>query len=270
MPRVSSHGTVFTFDDFEGARDAVVDRSAETRLGFAVAARRVVTEDFGFLLPDLQNNPENLLPEARATRDNLVKLGKTMRDTGDDVGSGDSNIPAAYTYFGQFVDHDITLDLESAELPELVASNLAPLSLDRIEDELQNARTATLELDSVYGAPAQRIDKEMEIGKVIEVGGRPPDKDDNNDLPRDPQNSGDPEKDRAARIGDPRNDENLIVAQMHVAFLRAHNELVRRGARFQEARRRLLRHYQHIVLHDFLKRIVDRRIVNDVINNGNR
>ena len=270
MPRVSSHGTVFTFDDFEGARDAVVDRSAETRLGFAVAARRVVTEDFGFLLPDLQNNPENLLPEARATRDNLIKLGKTMRDTGDDVGSGDSNIPAAYTYFGQFVDHDITLDLESAELPELVASNLAPLSLDRIEDELQNARTATLELDSVYGAPAQRVDKEMEIGKVIEVGGRPPDKDDNNDLPRDPQNPGDPEKDRAARIGDPRNDENLIVAQMHVAFLRAHNELVRRGARFQEARRRLLRHYQHIVLHDFLKRIVDRRIVNDVINNGNR
>ncbi len=172
MPRVSSHGTVFTFDDFEGARDAVVDRSAETRLGFAVAARRVVTEDFGFLLPDLQNDPENLLPEVRATRDNLIKLGKTMRDTGDNVGRGDSNIPAAYTYFGQFVDHDITLELESAELPELVASNLAPLSLDHIEDELQNARTATLELDSVYGAPAQRVGKEMEIGKVIGVDGR--------------------------------------------------------------------------------------------------
>jgi hypothetical protein len=195
LPCVSSHGAVFTFDDFEGARDAVVDRSAETRLGFAVAARRVVTEDFGFLLPDLQNNPENLLPEARATRDNLIELGKTMRDTGDSLGSGDSDIPAAYTYFGQFVDHDITLDLESAELPDLVAPTLAPLSLAHIEDELQNARTATLELDSVYGAPAQRVDKEMEIGKVIEVGDRPPNKDDNNDLPRDPQDPN-PEKDR--------------------------------------------------------------------------
>ena len=270
MPRVSSHGTVFTFDDFQGARDAIVERSAETRLGFAVAARRVVTEDLGFLFPELQNSPENLLPEARATRDNLIKLGKTMRDTGEGMGRGDSDIPAVYTYFGQFVDHDITLELESAELPELVARNLAPLPLERIEDELQNARTATLELDSVYGAPAQRIGKEMEIGRVIEVGDRPPGKDANNDLPRDPRDPGQPEKDRAARIGDPRNDENLIVAQMHVAFLRAHNELVRRGARFQEARRRLLRHYQHIVLHDFLKRIVDRRIVDDLINNGNR
>ena len=74
MPR-SSHGTSFTFDDFRGARDAVVDRSVETRLGFAVAARRVVTEDFGFLFPELQNSPENLLPEARATRDNLIELG---------------------------------------------------------------------------------------------------------------------------------------------------------------------------------------------------
>lgn len=71
MPRVSSHGTVFTFDDFEGARDAVVDRSAETRLGFAVAARRVVTEDFGFLLPDLQNNPRTCCPR-------FVRLATTL------------------------------------------------------------------------------------------------------------------------------------------------------------------------------------------------
>ena len=27
--------------------------------------------------------------------------------------SGDSNIPAAYTFFAQFVDHDITLDASS-------------------------------------------------------------------------------------------------------------------------------------------------------------
>jgi hypothetical protein len=62
MSRISSHGRIFTFDDFQGARDAVVERSAETRLGFAVAARRVVTEDFGFLFPELQNNPESSEP----------------------------------------------------------------------------------------------------------------------------------------------------------------------------------------------------------------
>ena len=268
MPRVSSHGNVFTIPEFEDDRDTVVESSADTRLGFAVAARRVVTEDFGFLFPDLQNDPENLLPGDRATRDNLIELGKTMQDTGGGVGGGDSDIPAAFTYFGQFVDHDITLELESDELTDLFDADLAPLSLADIEDQLQNARTATLELDSVYGGPAPRVGKQMEIGKVAAVGKPVKGKDENNDLPRDPE-SPKPELDRAARIGDPRNDENLIVAQMHVAFLRAHNELVRRGARFQEARRRLLRHYQHIVLHDFLKRIVDPRIVDDLITNGN-
>ena len=74
--------------------------------------------------------------------------------------------------------------------------------------------------------------------------------------------------DRAALIGDPRNDENTIISQLHVAFLRAHNKLVDEAAppnRFKKAKRRLLRHYQYIVLHDFLKQIVESAIVRDTI-----
>ncbi len=52
---------------------------------------------------------------------------------------------------------------------------------------------------------------------------------------------------------------------MHVAFLRAHNQLVEGGQRFGEARRTLRQHYQHIVLNDFLKRIVDEQIVDETI-----
>ena len=51
-----------------------------------------------------------------------------------------SNIPAGYTYFGQFVDHDITFDPAS--------------SLMRQNDPngLLNFRTPRLDLDNVYGA----------------------------------------------------------------------------------------------------------------------
>ena len=115
----------------------------------------------------------------------------------------------------------------------------------------------------------------MLIGKVTKLNGtsvpfkRPPGKGDDNDLPREPRNA-DPLHDRAALIGDPRNDENLIIAQLHLAFLKAHNRLVDQGRTFEEARRLLRQHYQHIVLHDFLKRVADPAIVDAIITDGNR
>ncbi|HYP53233.1 MAG TPA: peroxidase family protein [Pyrinomonadaceae bacterium] len=71
-------------------------------------------------------------------------------------------------------------------------------------------------------------------------------------------------------MGDPRNDENTIVAQLHTAFLRAHNALVKRGLTFAQARRELTQHYQHIVIHEFLKTIADPQIVDRIIRYGNR
>ncbi len=266
----SSHGVVFDFDAFTEARKAMETTGAKHPLGFAVAARPVVTEDFGFLFGALQEDETNLLPTDRATRDGLIELGESMRDAGKDSDSRDSHIPAAYTYFGQFLDHDITLELESGKLVDLTSEDLAPLSAKLIDEGLENARRATLDLDNVYGIGAPRDKTKMMLGIVSQSGDRPPNKDDENDLPRRPRNSSNLKEDREALIGDPRNDENLVVAQMHVAFLRAHNRLIDQGKKFQVAQRTLRRHYQHIVLHDFLKRIVDPRIVDDLIENGNR
>jgi hypothetical protein len=265
MPRLK-HGEAVSLEEFRIARDALTALSANFPSAFA-AIKPVDTRDYDFLFRGLQDDPANLLPEAQKTRNDLVRLGRTMQDTGGAAGGEDSDIPAAYTYFGQFVDHDVTLEAHSADLPTLLDPDLTPLTLHHIREKLRNTRTATLELDSVYGSPAPRNGDGMQIGKVASSGGRPPGKDDNNDLPREPRRP-DPEHDRAALIGDPRNDENLVVAQLHVGFLRAHNKLMGQGKSFREARRTLRRHYQHIVLHDFLNKIADPQIVDETIQNN--
>ena len=197
-----------------------------------------------------------------------------MRDRAGN-GGGDSAIPAVFTYFGQFVDHDITLEALSGGVPVLIAPGLSPLSVNAIRETIHNARTATLDLDSIYGTPAPRDGERLVLGRVTRLNGtakpllRPAGKDDANDLPREPR-SGDDEHDRAALLGDPRNDENTIISQLHLAFLRAHNALVDRGETFTSAQTLLRQHYQHIVIHDFLKRIVDPRLVDGILENGNR
>ena len=274
MPRIL-HGASIPISDFRAARARLAEVSAGLPIAFA-AARPVDTQDFDFLFPELQNDPDNLLPVAQATRDNLILLGQTMRDTDPSSAAGDSNIPAGYTYLGQFIDHDITLETVSADLPALLDPGLTPLPLEEIKEDIRNIRTATLDLDSVYGFPAPRSGDKMKVGKVSELNGdakpllRPPNKGDRNDVMREPRVNNNPAHDRAALIGDPRNDENTIISQLQVAFLRAHNELVERGKSFKEARKILRRHYQHIVLHDFLKRVADPAIVDDTITNGNR
>jgi hypothetical protein len=274
MPRLP-HGKIITVNDLQTARDTVARRSANVPLAF-VAALPPDLHDFDFLFPALQEDPHNLLIEAQETRDHLIRLGHTMRDASDRPDDdGDADLAAVLTYVGQFVDHDITLETLSAPLPHLLDANLTPLPLDTIRATIRNSRTATLDLDSVYGHPAPRDGDKMRLGTVTPLNAdaiprlRPPDKDDHHDLPREGRNP-DPTFDRAALLGDPRNDENLIIAQLHLAFLRAHNALIDQGKTFDEARKLLRQHYQHIVLYEFLMKVADEDIVKDTIEHGNR
>jgi nucleoid-associated protein YgaU len=280
MPRLG-HGRVITQNDIDDSRTELAEAGIRSPAAFAVA-KQVEAQNFDFLFPELQEDEANLLPQLSNMPQLLKTLGATMVDANEP--EEDSPIPAAYTYFGQFVDHDITLEIQqgfgSATIDQLLDPAMTPLGVAEIRNALLNHRTPTLDLDSVYGLPAPHDPAngaKMRLGFVSPTQNpdqapnkRPPGKTDDNDLPREGRNPTNIEHDRAAVTGDPRNDENLVISQLHVAFLKAHNALVDQGMSFDEARRTLRQHYQHIVVHDFLKRVADPAIVEDIAANGNK
>jgi hypothetical protein len=166
----------------------------------------------------------------------------------------ESGIPAAYTYLGQFVDHDLTFDPAS--------------SLQRQNDPqaLHDFRTPRFDLDSLYGRGPQDQPYLYEIGRSF-LPGRPLGGAASNREARDlPRSQGIP---RRAIIGDPRNDENVIVSQLHGLFLRFHNRLARSNPAwtFERVQREVRRHYQWVVLHDLLPHIVAGSVLDRVLPN---
>lgn len=226
---------------------------------------------FGYLFPDLQetgNGEDNpsLLPERPETVSILKRLGRAMcEETGE--APRHSTIPSLYTYFGQCLDHEITHESKSSDnaRAKLHDPKLAPLSLEIIS-KLPNKRTPRLDLDCIYGQSTEenkqlRDGNRMRLGAVAPVEQRPPGKEGNDfDLPR--LSSTNSLENCQAIIGDARNDENVIITQLHVAFLRAHNVLVdKRKLSYDDANLALRQHFQWIVLDDFIRRIADPEIV---------
>ncbi|HYX29475.1 MAG TPA: heme peroxidase family protein [Pyrinomonadaceae bacterium] len=260
-----SHGVIPKLERLHQAINEVgaLNRDIDLPFSFAITRR---TSCFDYLFPELQT-PDGLLPNLPDMRARLVRLGSTMREP-DAAPGPNSMIPSAYTYFGQFVDHDITFEAKSDEMVKLSDEDFRVLTPEEIRTKIVNGRTPNLDLDNLYHHPAPRDRARMIVGVVSSASGAPV-RGKANDLPRKPRSLKD-QDDRAALVGDKRDDENLIVAQLHVAFLRAHNAIAARGHTFDEARKILRRHYQWIILRDFLPRICDPGIVCDVWLRGNR
>jgi hypothetical protein len=157
-------------------------------------------------------------------------------------------IPAGYTYFGQFITHDLTFDPTSL--------------LDRQNDPegLVDFRTPRFDLDCLYGrGPVDQPYLYMPDGR-LNVGESVSDRKQyaGPDLPR--------ASNGRAIIADPRNDENKIVSQLHSLFIRLHNwMLTRAGGDFAETQRLVRWHYQWLVLNDFLPLLVTRPVIDAIL-----
>ncbi|MEO8937082.1 MAG: peroxidase family protein [Burkholderiaceae bacterium] len=244
-----------------------MDRN-ETRLPATVISCPVATMDEGHGQvgkvggTDTPFNPFTRMLGPRATSYDLVKLGalaKGMVTAPDALSDGpdpEENLymPAGYTYFGQFIDHDLTLDTTSTLNPEDLKNPEKPLN------DPTNVRSPRFDLDSVYGngpgdqpymyATADDATAGLFAGASLLV--------DTHDLAR--------ASNGRAIIGDKRNDENSIVNQIQQTFIGFHNKVVsdlatdrtlRGGALFKAARDQVRWAYQRIIIDDFLPRIVD-------------
>jgi hypothetical protein len=193
----------------------------------------------------------------------LATLGRAMESTEDLPKDGpdneESGIPSAYTYFGQFIDHDLTFDPAS--------------SLQRQNDPeaLVDFRTPRFDLDSVYGRGPNDQPYLYDGGRTLLLG-RPLTGSalgaaiDAHDLPRSAGSGGDPTRHRAI-IGDPRNDENVIVSQLQGLVLRFHNKLADKNPAlpFADVQREVRFHYQWVVLNDFLPTVVSASVLEQVL-----
>jgi hypothetical protein len=241
----------------------------------ALAQRFVLREDkFGRMFPQLDPFFRRASADLNAA---LLEIGKRggILDAQDDLAAGpvaligdpalnvnNPNSPthtAGATFMGQFMDHDLTFDLTSA------------LGDPTEPEDSPNARSPAFDLDSVYGGGPKKSSQlyghqGSAIKLKVESCGQ------FEDLPRASNNT--------AIIADPRNDENLVVAGLHAAFLLFHNKAVdyisARHAQWDsdkvfEGARRLTRwHYQWMIVHEFLPLFIGQELTSEILHRGRK
>ena len=259
-----------------------------------------------YLFPDLANRPgAGLFPDTSAS-ETLALLQEFVENYYPPEGVPPQikmDLPAVYTYFGQFMNHDISAPVGGMEvdlgglapagvigsdlLPDLTATGRAA-SITPILDHLANEHACPLSLTSLYAYGPGSRDPEVNAlyqpdGMRFRLGAT---------ATLSPQMMGQttptayhkidrrtgahdlPRSARTALIADLRNDENLIISQMHLAFMLLHNKLVDAlhpavpdpAACFARARQMVTLHYQWCILNDYLPKLLAPGVLDLVLN----
>jgi heme peroxidase len=198
-------------------------------------------------------------PVALSEEDGLRRLGAAMMDS---VPSDKFGTFAGMTYFGQFIDHDLTLD--NTKLEE---RNVEP-------NQVPNLHAARLDLKLVYGAGL--ADSNLYDGDRLKIGATGP-------IPETEFRGGtlrdigrNDQKEPLWADPDHRNLENLMVMQIHVLFMQFHNAALNQindeafqglpleGTAFERTQQLVRWHYQWLVRNYFLPAVGQHQVVQDV------
>ncbi len=206
-------------------------------------------------------------------RDALTDLGAAMLDMGEPDGS---LLDAGYTYFGQFIDHDLTMmDPLPPPFWRKILRALVHWKtrhwIVNVKDELKNLQSPRLDLSHLYGGGPS----DQNYGKLyqpdgvrLKVGprsgsGR------SFDVYVDPTHG-------TPVLADGRSTENLIIRQMVAFFARLHNAAVDQWKSaikdstelFEQARKQTVWQFQYLVVQDYLRKILDRSVFDKVFVQG--
>lgn len=213
---------------------------------------------FGRMFPGLA--PLRPDSDPAVTVGNLEVLADAMLEPG---GGFDTVHGAIFTYLGQFIDHDVTLDLQpqpDADFSFSGGGKRAAL-LDPSGNVVYDFESKKLDLSLIYGGgPAVSPQLYDTDGVHFLV---PKNVNGVTDLPRRPDGS--------AIVVETRNDENQIISQLHVAFLLFHNAIADQlGAGFAATRKQVIRHYQWIVLHQFMPTLFGQGVIDAMLAGRHR
>jgi hypothetical protein len=217
--------------------------------------------------PRLPDSPESAfgrlfpgLPRHCASGDELLRYGRadgpleSRPKIHEGLSDENPRIPAGWPFFGQFIAHDITHDRSPLQEAEDVKA-------------IQNFRKPRLDLECIYGAGpvGQPYLYDLHDSDKLLIGHS---ESPTGDLPRNEQG--------LALVGDARNDTHVFISQLHLAFLHFHNRIVDRIRAqnsksqdvFDRAAQAVRRHYQWIVVHEFLPLIVGADLLDELTQSG--
>lgn len=202
------------------------------------------------------------------------------------------DLPAAYTYFCQFLNHDISAPVGSvaanlASLPPVgIIGSADPIGLNKdwradvatILSHIANEQARPMMLGSLYGdGPSDPESAALYDGAAFRLGLTSVTADqtfNDNKTPADliihASGAADiPREDGQPLIADRRNDGNLILSQLHLAFMLFHNKAVKalsaKGVAadqiFDQARALVTLHYHWLILNDILPAILSQTVL---------